>query len=173
MDEYIGTSPQSYGVAAVPELSGCEPAALGSLPSLHTPATPPQPPVILVVDDEPNVGHILRRLLPDLLPDRSPKYDILIATDPSAALRHIAQRTVALVITDFNLPKMSGIQLAARVKLRAPHTPVLLMTGYPTPILARLVQQRDIQYYLAKPFRLAELERVIVAALTTYDAPTH
>lgn len=168
MDERIGTSQHLYGSAATPELEGCEPTAPDSLPIVYVPAASSQPPVILVVDDEPDVGQILQRLLHDLLP----QHEILVATDPITALWCIRSRTVALVITDFHMPKISGIHLAAQIKVHTPDTPVLLMTAYPTPALARLVQQRDIHYYLPKPFRLAELERMIVAALAAYGAAT-
>ena len=151
------TSPHSLGLAAIPHLDDFDTLAFDTLPIWGA----AQQPLILIVDDEPDVGIIIQRLLRD----RLPKHDILVATDPADALLRSAGRSVALLITDVVMPTINGIQLAARVKVRAPETPVVVITAYPFPLLDRLVQVRGIQSYLPKPFVLPDLERLVVAAL--------
>ncbi len=123
--------------------------------------TPALPPVILIVDDELHVGRILWRLLHDL----APHYDIIATTDPAEALDRIQGRMVRLLITDVQMPSMNGVDLAAHVKRQAPQTQVLLITAYPTQALAEQVRQLCIEYFLPKPFALADLERIVGTAL--------
>jgi two-component system, response regulator, stage 0 sporulation protein F len=158
MDRWSDLSPHAPGRAAIPRLDDFDSQAFDALPIWGAPL---QLPVVLIVDDEPDVGIILRRLLRDQLPH----HEILVATDPTDALRRSADRSVALLIADVNMPDINGIQLAAKVKVRAPETPVMLISAYPTPLLDRLVQQRGILSYLPKPFALPDLERLVAAAL--------
>jgi CheY-like chemotaxis protein len=152
------TSPHSAGLAAMPQLDNFDALAFDALPiwgAAH------QPPVILIVDDELDVGQIIWRLLRDQLPE----HEIMVATNAGDALVRSAGRTVALLITDVVMPDINGIQLAAKVKVRAPKTPVVIITAYPFPLLDRLVRVRGIRSYLPKPFALPDLERLVVAAL--------
>jgi CheY-like chemotaxis protein len=157
------TSPHSAGLAAMPQLDDFDALAFDALPIWGAALQP----IILIVDDEPDVGQIIRRLLCE----RLPHHEILVATDAGDALVRSAGRTVALLITDVVMPTINGIQLAARVKVRAPKTPVVLITAYPFPLLDRLVQVRGIRSYLPKPFVLPDLERLVVAALGVDDPP--
>jgi CheY-like chemotaxis protein len=94
-----------------------------------------------------------------------------VATDAGDALERSVGRTVALLITDVYMPDINGVQLAAKVRVRAPKTPVVLITAYPFPLLDRLVRVRGIRSYLPKPFALPDLERLVVAALGADDPP--
>jgi CheY-like chemotaxis protein len=167
MDGRSDTSRHPSGPAASLALDDFDPLAFDALPIWHRSAARPQPPLILVVDDEPDVGRVIQRLLCE----RLPQHDIVVATDPADALQQSTGRTVALLITDMVMPDINGIQLAAKVRVRTPDTPVLLITAYPSPLLDRLVQLRGIQSYLPKPFALSDLERLAVAALGVGEAP--
>ncbi|MFL5804262.1 MAG: response regulator [Roseiflexaceae bacterium] len=166
MDRHIGTSLDLHAPAAIPELDVFDPAAFDTLSIWHASAALPQPPAILVVDDEHHVGQIVRRLLHEMLP----QHEIIAVSHPTAALDHLRERAVVLLITDFNMPDLNGVQLTATVKGHSPRTQVLLMTAYSTAILRRLARQQGVDYYLPKPFRLTELEDLVGAALTAYEA---
>jgi two-component system, NtrC family, response regulator AtoC len=152
--------------AAIPELDVFDLATFDALPIWGAPAVSPQPPVILVVDDELHVGEIVRRLLHEVRPEQ----EIIAVTHPTDALDQIRGRAVALMITDFNMPDRNGVQLTAAVKGHSPRTQVLLMTAYSTALLRRLARHQGVDYYLPKPFRLTDLEALVGAALTAYDA---
>jgi two-component system response regulator (stage 0 sporulation protein F) len=85
----------------------------------------PQPPAILIVDDEPDILVLLNQLMHNL----APTYDILTMSDAQSALRHLARRTVPLLITDYMMPGMNGLQLTAAVKAASPMTHVILATA--------------------------------------------
>ena len=123
-------------------------------------------PIVLIVDDEPDVGIILQQLLRPY----TDTYDVVVATNPIDALECIASGQVRFVITDFNMLAMNGLQVAAAVKQRSPHTPVLLITAYTTSVLEQLARQHQVDYYVTKPFRLKALEQMIAAALTSHTA---
>lgn len=155
------TSRRAPGTAAMPEHDTFDLAALDPHTLWGVSIASALPPVILVVDDELHVGRILQRLLQDL----APHYDIIATTDPAEALDRIRGRLVPLMITDLCMPDINGVDLAAQVKRLAPQTQVLLITAYPTPTLAQQVQLQSIEYFLLKPFALADLERIVGTAL--------
>jgi CheY-like chemotaxis protein len=167
MDMLIGMSPLDLLTSAIPEIDDFDLAAFDTLPIWGSRAARDQPPVILVIDDEPTIGMLVHRVLQD----RWPQYDIIVATHPMEALERIRGRMVALIIADFNMPDMNGICLAARIKAHAPHVQVLLITAYPTAILERLARQQNIDYYLPKPFQLSDMERLVVRALGAREIP--
>jgi DNA-binding NtrC family response regulator len=118
-------------------------------------------PVVLFVDDEPGVVIILGRLL-----GRSyPQYEIITAESVREALGQIAGREVALVVTDFNMPDMNGLQLAQAIKMQAPGVKVVLITAYASDVLEHLARQYQVDYYMTKPFRLTRLEAIVEMAL--------
>jgi CheY-like chemotaxis protein len=126
-----------------------------------------EPPVdraiVLIVDDDPDVGIILQHLLRPYAAD----YDVRSVSDPTDALRSITGERISFVITDFNMPGMNGLHIAAAVKRYSPDTPVLLITAYTTSVLEQLARQHLVDYYITKPFRLSALEQVIAAVLTS------
>jgi CheY-like chemotaxis protein len=75
-----------------------------------------QLPVILIVDDDPDILALLNLFMHQL----APTFDIVTASDAHGALRHLAQRTVPLLITDYLMPGMDGLQLTAAVKAASP-----------------------------------------------------
>jgi len=113
-------------------------------------------PTIVVVDDERGVVAVLRRLLSDF----GNNYDVITASSAAEALAHIEGRNVALVITDYNMAGMDGLQLAEAIKQRTPSTGVVLITAYASPDLERRAKAR-VDYFLTKPFALDALEQIV------------
>ena len=118
-------------------------------------------PAILVVDDEPDALIILRRLMRDL----TSGYDILTASDGAEALAKIGDRPVPLVITDYTMPGMNGLQLLTEIKSRSPGTYVVMLTAQAQPDLRRRAQMENVDYYLTKPFALETLEQILHTTL--------
>jgi two-component system, response regulator YesN len=121
----------------------------------------PMSSTILLVDDEPMVLDFLYHIMDMFTED----YDVLAAHNGTTALALIAQRPVALVITDLRMPDMDGIALTEAVKAVAPQYPVILMTGYPTPEIRQRAQAAGVDFFLPKPFRVDQLAALVRAAL--------
>ncbi len=116
---------------------------------------------ILIVDDEPNQRFMLEQAL------RSLAYDWLISTAASGqeALETIALRTPDLIITDYHMPVMNGLELIAHVRERRIPARIILITAYSSPELYEAAQQLNVDHYLTKPVPLALLRRLATAAL--------
>ncbi|WP_298821278.1 response regulator [Chloroflexus sp.] len=114
-------------------------------------------PAIILVEDEPDILIILHRLMRDL----TGGYDIITVNSGADALAQIALRRVPLVITDYNMPGMNGLQLAAAIKETSPDTSIVMITAYATPELERRAREQRIDYYLPKPFPLDRLEQIV------------
>lgn len=118
---------------------------------------PVRNPAIVLVEDEPDILIILHRLMRDL----TGGYDIMTVNGGAEALAQIALRSVPLVITDYNMPGMNGLQLTAAIKETSPDTRVVLITAYATPELERRAREFHVDYYLPKPFPLDRLEQIV------------
>lgn len=115
-------------------------------------------PLVLVVDDEAAVRKLLS------LGFATAGFIVKTAADGIDAL-HIVEEEfqhLALVLTDVLMPRMDGCQLAAVVRSRWPHLPVIFMTGQPGEHAERLDAARLIQ----KPFRIDGVVRRVKQELS-------
>jgi len=116
-----------------------------------------QLPVILIVDDDPTILVLLDFLLHRL----TPTYDIMTVLDAQSAMRHLAQRTVALVITDYMMPGMNGLQLIAAVRTASPTTLVILISADDSAALQQLAREHQVDMFLSKAETFDRLENVV------------
>jgi len=83
-------------------------------------------PTILVVDDEPQVRRLASRAL------EQAGYRVIQATDGLEALGLFTDDAgIDLLVTDVRMPHTDGIVLAAALRRRYPHVPVLFISGFP------------------------------------------
>jgi two-component system, response regulator, stage 0 sporulation protein F len=118
-------------------------------------------PAIILVDDEASVLLVLKRFLARLAPD----YELLSVENGAAALALLAQRPVALVMTDMRMPDMDGIALMTAIKAVAPLCPVICMTGNLTPEIHQRALEAGVDHFLTKPFQREQLATVVRTAL--------
>ena len=107
-------------------------------------------PAIIVVDDEREILLLLRRVLRDLVSD----YDIIVAQSATEALAHVAVRPIPLLLIDYRMPDINGLELAQTVRAASPTTVMLMITGDPSPDLPSRAYAAGIAHFLAKPFPL-------------------
>ncbi len=112
---------------------------------------------VLIVDDEPNVALMLADSLEKLGED----YVIETAHSGGEAQNKIQQTQYALVITDYKMPGMSGLDLAQAVRDFSPDTQIMMMTAYGTDELRDLVEQMNIDGYLDKPFTVTKIRDMV------------
>jgi two-component system, response regulator, stage 0 sporulation protein F len=121
------------------------------------------PSAIVLVDDEPEVRIILRRLLAY----SADGYQLLALATAAAALAVFDTYQVPLLITDYNMIGMNGLELTQAVKARSPSTQVLVTSAYHTPQLERQALAAGADYYLPKPFPFDRIQAIVKAALAT------
>jgi CheY-like chemotaxis protein len=126
--------------------------AEGNMP---TPAA--QPPTILLVDDDPEALVLLHRLIHSF----AGRCEIKAVESGVEALALTAVRAVALVITDYHMPGMNGVQLTGAIKAASPETRVAIITAYDVHDVARRAKAVAADYVLAKPYMLAQLKQLI------------
>ena len=118
-------------------------------------------PAILLVDDDVELLRLLRRIITSV----ATGYTILTCTHGDMALDQAMQQPTPLLITDYNLPGMNGLQLTAALKARAPATRVVLISANITPDMERRARERDVDYLVRKPFHVDPLIQIVLAAL--------
>jgi DNA-binding NtrC family response regulator len=121
----------------------------------------PRPPAILLVDDESDILALLKLFMADL----APAYDILTASDAHSALLVLGDRTVPLLITDYMMPGMNGLQLTAVVKTNSPTTHVIVATGYVSAAIAQQAREQHVDTFLPKRELFDRLEDMVRSVL--------
>ena len=82
---------------------------------------------ILIVDDDPVTGRFLSNLLGD-----GGGFDVACTTDPASALQRASTERWDLVLTDVEMPGMTGLELLQALRRAAPGLPVVVITGHAT-----------------------------------------
>jgi two-component system, cell cycle sensor histidine kinase and response regulator CckA len=145
--------PRAVGTSERPETAAvASPAAAGT-------------ETVLLVEDDDNV----RRLLTHVLQKRG--YKVLDASSGEEALRIFEMRKaeIHLVLTDMVMPRMSGRELAERLRQARPEVKVIFMSGYTDDVLVRTGALSPGMSFLQKPLRPDALAAKVREAL---DAPT-
>lgn len=106
---------------------------------------------ILIVDDTPNTLEVLQRNL------TSQGYQTFIASHAAEAIKILDVTPIDLVITDFKMPGVSGLDLIRHVRENFRNTEVMMITGYPTVEGAVEAVKKGAEEYLVKPFTDEEL----------------
>jgi two-component system chemotaxis response regulator CheY len=120
-----------------------------------------QLPVILIVDDDPDILVLLNHLMRHL----TFTHEIVAVLDAQSALRHLAQRTVALVITDYMMPDMDGLQLIAAVRAASPTTRVILISADDSAAMRQRALSQQVDVFLSKAETVVRLEDVVRSVL--------
>ncbi|HVN76234.1 MAG TPA: sigma-54 dependent transcriptional regulator [Thermoanaerobaculaceae bacterium] len=116
-------------------------------------------PSILIVDDSPATLEVLERNL------RAQGYDVSTAASVASALEVLDAKPVDLVITDYKMPRTSGIELVRHVRENLTDTEVMMITGYASVPGAVEAVKSGAEEYLAKPFTDEELASAVRRAL--------
>jgi DNA-binding NtrC family response regulator len=119
---------------------------------------------ILVVDDDRDACEAISGLL-----DQS-GYAVEAAADPAHALARLDQVRPDLVVSDLQMPGMSGLELIRRIQARQPGVPVILVTGAETRDLCTGAKQYGAVDCLTKPVNPEELLWAIERALVCHRA---
>lgn len=116
--------------------------------------TPANQKTILIVDDDANVLNFVRGLLSN--------YHLLTASNGETGLQQSRdyEGTIELLLSDFQMPGMSGVDLATQISHDRPQLKVLLMSGFPEGMLVL----NEGWHFLAKPFIPSQL-RALVSGL--------
>ncbi len=114
---------------------------------------------ILAVDDAPETLEVLARNL------ALSGYEVITAPGAIEAVRILETTRIDLVITDWRMPRASGMDLIRHVRENLPDTEVIMVTGYASVPGAVEAMQAGAHAYLAKPFTDEELMTAVKQAM--------
>ncbi len=110
---------------------------------------------VLVVDDD----HYMLELATCFFESKG--IDVHCAANGEEALRKLRERAFLLMLTDFNMPGMDGLELAGKARVIAPDMTVVMGTGDTSPEIARLAAEAGIVRVFSKPFHIAKVLAMI------------
>lgn len=117
---------------------------------------------ILVVDDEPDVEALFRQQFRRDL--RAGRFQMEFAPSASDALKLAAEDrdpSLILILSDINMPGMSGLDMLPKVRAEHPHVPVIMITAYGDAETRRKAIERGATGLLTKPIDFALLRQQI------------
>jgi nitrogen regulation protein NR(I) len=114
---------------------------------------------LLLIEDDPSTGAALQKVL------RAEGHEVDLATRGDDGLARARQQNYDLVLTDFKLPGLSGLELVAQLHAAKPKLAIVLMTAHGTTDTAIEATKRGACEYLTKPFEADELLDLVSAAV--------
>jgi len=119
---------------------------------------------ILLVDDEINVLKSLKRLFIDT------DYKVFTAESGDEGLEICAREEIALVVTDYRMPSMNGVQFLAKVKEEYPSTIRIILSGYAdVAAIVESINDGQVYKFLSKPWNDQDLLTTIQRSLEHYN----
>jgi CheY-like chemotaxis protein len=127
--------------------------------SATMPASKNQVRRILVVDDEPAVGDAIKMML------KFDGHEVQTANGGKEALSLLEQGKFDLVTVDYAMVGMKGDELAAIIKQRLPHLPILMITAYAEMMKSSGSPLTGVDGIISTPFLLEDLRKAIAEVL--------
>ncbi len=121
-------------------------------------------PNVLVVDDEKTVCNSCKKIL------TQEGYNVEVALSGEEALNKVKGNGFDVVIADWKMPEIDGIEVARRIKKEKPSIAVIMITGYPSVESSIDAIRSGISDYVPKPFTPEELSDAMVRALAKGQA---
>ena len=118
---------------------------------------------ILIVDDEPNVLSSLRRLFMD------EEYEIFTAASAAEGLRILEHEPIEIVISDYRMPDVTGVEFLRDVCRRWPDTVRIVLSGYAdVSVIVAAINDGQVFKFIAKPWNNDDLKSSVVRAIERY-----
>jgi len=117
--------------------------------------------LVLVVDDEPDVEALFRQQFRKDL--RAQRFVMDFANSAADALSRVAtiEQSLILILSDINMPGMTGLEMLPKVKAMRPDVPVIMITAYGDPDTRRKAIEGGATGLLTKPIDFALLREEI------------
>ena len=123
------------------------------------------PKKVLVADDASNITEMLQTTLSHF------GHEVEVCKDGKDALSRFKPGKYDLIITDYAMPKMNGIELAHIIKKRAPAQPIIMVTGFAFTIAAYDMRPVPADFILRKPFDAKQLNDALDALFVKAPGP--
>ena len=120
--------------------------------------------LVLVVDDEPDVEALFRQhFRRDLRAQRFAMDFAMSAPDALARIAGTIEQSLILILSDINMPGMSGLEMLPRVRELRPDVPVIMITAYGDAETRRKALEGGADAFVTKPIDFLVLRNEIEA----------
>ncbi|HKK93730.1 MAG TPA: HD domain-containing phosphohydrolase [Longimicrobiales bacterium] len=133
-----------------------------TIPDLPDISVPKGPETVFVVDDEPDMARGMQTLL-----ERA-GYEAHRFTEPEAALGAVTETMPKVLVTDYFMPSMNGLELAERVLEENPVVKVVLVTGAGNESVAQSALRAGVTNYVTKPFQADNFVQIVLEAFMAH-----
>jgi DNA-binding NtrC family response regulator len=121
--------------------------------------------LVICVDDDEAMLTAVSRLL-----RREPSYEVRPTLSPAQVIEWVTNEQVAVLVSDYEMPEMTGAQLAGTIKRIRPETVRILLTGRRTLDTAiDGINQGEIFRFLGKPFEEKQLRQAVADAVKRHE----
>ena len=145
-------------------MTNSEVFVLEEVEQVHAPK--PELGTILVVEDDPRMQKVLKRIFAEQ------SYSIEVAGDGKTGLDLFRSRGPVAVVLDLILPQISGRELCQTMKSMSPETPVIVLSAITEVVDKVLLLELGADDYVTKPFSPRELMARVQAAIRRRKRPT-
>jgi two-component system, probable response regulator PhcQ len=119
---------------------------------------------ILIVDDETKVLSAIQRTL------RKEPYTVLTADSGEEGLKMLEARDINLVVSDYNMPMMNGLEFLQSVRSLYPHILTIMLTGQAElEIAVQAINEAGVYKFIQKPWNNEDLRITLLRALESID----
>ena len=126
--------------------------------------------LVLVVDDEPDIEALFRQQFRrDLRAQRFVMDFAISAADALARIADTIEQSLILILSDINMPGMTGLEMLPKVRAMRPDVPVIMLTAYGDPETRRKAIASGATGLLTKPIDFSLLREEIDTRLQQAD----
>lgn len=112
-------------------------------------------PIILIIDDEPEMCWAVEKAM------KMEGFDTVIANDGQEGLEKFAREDVAVVLVDWKMPGMSGMEVISKIRESDKNVPIIMITGHGSMDVAHSALLKDATGYIIKPFSMVDLRATV------------
>ena len=114
---------------------------------------------VLVVDDDPLIVELISMML------TQNEFAVHNATSGTDALVLLRNQPIDIMLIDYNMPGMNGVELIRETRKTHPNIIILVVTAYPTAYLGRYASLKGVQAVVPKPLEYKSFVRKVKTAL--------
>jgi formate/nitrite transporter len=116
---------------------------------------------MLIIDDDTAVLASCQRIFTE------EGFNVTTTTNPVEGLELAKRKTYTVILCDWHMPELDGMDVVAELETHAPESAVVMISGYPSVGRATKAMQRGAMDYLAKPFTPEEIAATVQKAITS------
>ncbi len=116
---------------------------------------------ILIVDDEESVLTVLKAALKKL----GPGYEVVTVNNGFSALDEIKKKPFDLIVSDFNMSQMDGLELIEAIQYIDPNTKIIMITAYGCDMVEEENRRLKTYRYLTKPLDIKDFRQIVQDAV--------